>query len=172
MEIRSIFNNEYSFKVFLLEEVKNKAELEKFKNKENHCLINPEYIIGLNHLTIAFEKAVTSKRRKLDRSISKDFIHYTLDNNKLEHCLEIHDVIKNFGESVSCFAIVINDKDNLADEDIEKLLNCKVLGVEDYSKYIDTDKLKKEFGIQDIECKNETGILGAVYNRLALKDLK
>lgn len=57
-------------------------------------------------------------------------------------------------------------------EELKESIGGAEIGQENYSMYADFDIIKKEFDIKEIELENETGIIGAVYNRIALKDLK
>jgi len=41
-----------------------------------------------------------------------------------------------------------------------------------YNNFVSIEKLRKEFKIDENEVNNTAGILGAIYNRIALKDLK
>ena len=62
--------------------------------------------------------------------------------------------------------------------DKEKLSSFKstIKGIEitpaHYSKFSDYELIQKEFEITNDEVNNDLGITGAVYNRIALKDLK
>lgn len=195
MEIISLFDNKCNFKIYLLEDVKNYNELIKVCNLDYVCLLNPEYILGVNHISIAIEKSVTSKKRRLDRPISKEIVFYSCLSNKLDMCLDIHnaskiidkvknntnkdnsegnqtiDIKSNENNTLNVFLIYCNNtyfpKYN---KEVEDLFECKCLEVEDFSKYTNLNYLIKEFNINDIEFNNEAGIIGSIYNRLSLKD--
>jgi len=42
---------------------------------------------------------------------------------------------------------------------------------ENFSKFVNLEKIKKNFEIKNEEIENDGGMMGAVYNRIALKDL-
>jgi hypothetical protein len=44
--------------------------------------------------------------------------------------------------------------------------------IENFSTFVDYDLIIKEFDIKEEEMRNDLGLNGAIYNRLALKDLK
>jgi len=50
-------------------------------------------------------------------------------------------------------------------------LKGNINAVENFSKFINFEKIKKYFDIKNDEIQNDGGIMGAVYNRIALKDL-
>lgn len=196
MEISSKFNSSISFKIYLLKDVRKKENLKKLASNSFISLLSPKLIIGFNHITIAIEKAITSKFRKTNRSLSKDIIYYSLDNSKLDYCLERHNLFKNDeksndnqNESISCFIVIINIKNNvqndskselneaealmsLNEDELKVKFDCSVLGIEDYSYYTDFNEIKNEFQISDEEINTDSGIIGAVYNRISLKDIK
>ena len=41
-----------------------------------------------------------------------------------------------------------------------------------YDSFVNVSRLKDEFKVENIEINNDSGIIGAIYNRLNLKDLK
>lgn len=172
MEFKSIFDPNLLLHIFLLENIKNTDSLKALASQDNIAILNPEYILGFTHLSISIEKSATSKRRKLDKPISKDLIQYTLDNSKHEYCIDLHNIFKEGSNTKNCFLIFCNNKNVPSESEIEKSLDCISLGVEDYSKYTNFEKIRKEFSITETEINNETGIIGAVYNKLSLKDLK
>jgi len=55
---------------------------------------------------------------------------------------------------------------------LEKLLSCRVVEAENFSDYSNIKRIIKDFNLTEDESKTNSGILGAVYNRLSLKDLK
>lgn len=176
MEIKSKFCSEYTFLVYLATDVKNKDELKSLCKRDDVIVLNPEYIMGYNHITISIEKAVTSKRRKQDKPIKTDVIQYTCENSRVDQCLSLHDVSKISEEhpelKTNCFIIFVNPNIKPNDLELEQKLKCSFLSIEDYSTLTDMSKIKAEFGITEQEGFNDSGIIGAVYNRLALKDLK
>jgi hypothetical protein len=57
-------------------------------------------------------------------------------------------------------------------EDILNEIQGLSISAENFSKFCDFEKIIKEFDIKDEELNNELGLNGAIYNRIALKDLK
>ncbi len=171
MEIKSLFSDD-KFSIFLAHNIKNTDQLKAYSSLENVTLLNPELILGYNHIAIALEKAVISKRRKQNKPLNKDIIYYTLENKSVEYCIPKHAI--NFNKEVNAFIIFINTKTTSipSKEELQKKLDCSVLDIVDYSKFINFELIKEEFAISDCEINNDSGIIGAVYNRLSLKDLK
>ncbi len=61
---------------------------------------------------------------------------------------------------------------SLNEDELKVKFDCSVLGIEDYSYYTDFNEIKNEFQISDDEINTDSGIIGAVYNRISLKDIK
>lgn len=170
MEIKSLFSDD-KFLIFLASNIINKEQLKAYSQMENVTLLNPELILGYNHIAIALEKAVISKRRKLNKPLNKDIIYYSLDNKSIEHCISKHMINLSNSNEVNSFIIFINSSPSK--DELQKKLECTLLDVIDYSKFVNFNLIKEEFSISEVEINNnDSGILGAVYNRLSLKDLK
>ena len=74
-------------------------------------------------------------------------------------------------ENKDYYVILINyGKDNITS--LKSSTGGTEISPDHYSKFTDFDLIKKEFDISDEEANNDLGITGAVYNRIALKDLK
>ncbi len=43
--------------------------------------------------------------------------------------------------------------------------------MENFSSICDTNEIKKQFEVSDNEILTENGLIGCIYNKLALKDL-
>jgi hypothetical protein len=86
---------------------------------------------------------------------------------QLDAALKLH----KENENKDYYIILINySKDNI--KSIKSSIGGTEIKPDQYSKFTDFDKIKKEFDISDEEANNELGMTGAVYNRIALKDLK
>ncbi len=70
-----------------------------------------------------------------------------------------------------CYLLFIDLKKHQIEEIKEKLEGVEILP-ENYSKFVNFEKVMKEFEIKYEEIDNDSGIMGAVYNRIAIKDLK
>jgi hypothetical protein len=62
------------------------------------------------------------------------------------------------------------DKDRI--NSLKSAIGGTEISPDHYSKFTNFDLIKKEFEITDEEVNNDLGMTGAVYNRIALKDLK
>lgn len=124
--------------------------------------------------------------------MKNEILFYTNERSRLENCLELHKLI----EGGNYYVLFINmQKENVINilffcffylkfiylfiqiDEIKKEIsgqnnNNKEINCTSYSNYVNKDKLIEEFKINKDELNNYSNISGAIYNRLALKDLK
>lgn len=124
--------------------------------------------------------------------MKNEILFYTNERSRLENCLELHKLI----EGGNYYVLFINmQKENVINilffcffylkfiylfiqiDEIKKEIsgqnnNNKEINCLSYSNYVNKDKLIEEFKINKDELNNYSNISGAIYNRLALKDLK
>jgi hypothetical protein len=170
MELCSLLEPTSKIQIFVLGNIQNSTEYVKLINRDDICILNPELIINLTHISITFEKSVQAMIKKKSSHLSKkDLIYYSCDSSKLENCLQQH----NFGAvQLNSILIIINSDKKYLDDDFTSLLKCEVYDVTKIPYFTKFDKLEKEFGITNSEKSTSSGIIGGIYNRLSLKDLK
>lgn len=173
MELSSIFEPYVKIQIFLLGNIENKEELIKLINRDDVCILNPEFILNITHISIALDKAVQAMGKKKQTNLSKkDLIYYCCDTSKFESCLQIHNVNLSSNDPINCILIFINSKKKYLDDDFISLLKCEVHDLTKIPYFTKLEKLEKEFGITSIEKQTNSGLIGGIYNRLSLKDLK
>lgn len=174
MEIVSITDNSQVFQIFLLNNITKINELKAYSEKETTVVLNPELILNSTHLAIALERSVVAmKKKKLSKPHKKDIIYYCSNSGKTDICLANHAInFDNKEKPHSCFLILIDSEKTYLSDEISELFGCEVYDSSNFSYFTNIQKIKKEFEIEDIEDNLDTGLLGAIYNRLSLKDLK
>lgn len=166
MEFRSKFKLDHKFKIALVNEISNFGELQRLKKLDHIVVLNPELICSLFHVFLSIERALTFKRKKTG-NLKTDIIYFSCESGKYDYCLNLHDLDKS---RTSYILLFIN---NFADFDsICGTLGGKIAPVEKFSEHLNLERIKTEFSISEDEQLKHRNILGAVYNRLALKDVK
>jgi hypothetical protein len=106
-------------------------------------------------------------KHKADR-LKKEIIYYSSDKGNVNQCVKMHSISK---ENPNAYLLFINFSREETEKNIIDL-NGKEITPENYSKFVNLEKLIKEFDIKNEEIENDSGILGAIYNRISLKDSK
>jgi hypothetical protein len=100
--------------------------------------------------------------------LKKEIIYFCSAKSKTEHCQKLHNIIN---DNPSCYLLFIDStKDDI--KNIKEILGGNEVNPSNYEKFLSYDKIIKEFEISEEELENDMGIMGAVYNRIATKDLK
>jgi hypothetical protein len=98
----------------------------------------------------------------------KEIIYFCCAKSKTDHCQKLHNIIH---DNPSCYLLFIDTtKDEI--KIIKEILGGNEVNPSNYEKFLSYDKIIKEFEISEEELENDMGIMGAVYNRIATKDLK
>jgi tRNA threonylcarbamoyladenosine modification (KEOPS) complex Cgi121 subunit len=146
------------------------------KQNDNLIVLNTDFIADICHILIAVKRAVHNfyvlKKHKSEK-LKKEIIYHVGDKNKIEPALKMHRIDGEGGY----YLLFINQNEETRKQIIERFysdLNNKsqTVSVENFSKYVNLDRLKKEFEVKDEELESEGGLIGAIYNKIALKDLK
>ena len=146
----------------------------KLLNENNKIIfLNPDYILNAFHIMMAVNKAfynITLGKTK-SKEYKKEIIHCTTNNLKLTESSNIHNINSNEENN---FYVVFLDLDK---EEIKNKINDlegTEINVDNYAKFFNFDNLVKHFQInEEKEINNiEDGINKAIYNRIAIKDLK
>lgn len=164
MEFFSEFDKKFKAQIFLIYDIKNPIQIEEYKKADNICILNPEIILDITHISIAIERAILKKK-----SIKRDIAYYSLESGKQDLCISEH---SNFNYLEKCFIIFINPTTLLVKSDVEKMFDCKTMDCHNYSYFTDINKIKKLFSLKEIKNDLHSGLCGQIYNILSLKDLK
>ena len=102
--------------------------------------------------------------------IKKEIIHCMTNETKLDESLHLHSIANNTDGNY--YVIFINYKQSEIMKEISALKGNEI-SAENYSKFINETAIMDSFGIKEKKKKkSENGLCGAVYNRIATKELK
>ena len=151
----------------------NKEKVKLMNQNPNIIFLNPNYILNAFHILMAVNKGFYSIKlgKTKSKEYKKEIIHCTTNENKLSDSLNIHNIEKN---NENNYYIVFID---FHKEEIKNKINDlegTEINVDNYAKFFNFDNLVKHFQInEEKEINNiEDGINKAIYNRIAIKDLK
>lgn len=121
-------------------------------------------MLSINRALYNFKILKKHKSEKL----KKEIIYYSSEKSKVDICVKSH---KINSDRPNAYLLFINlNKDEI--KEIKSELKGKEITPDNYSKFVDFKKIIKEFEISNEEIENDVGIIGAVYNRIGIKDLK
>ena len=150
----------------------DKSSIAELDKKDNVVILNPDYIISSYHILIGVNRAfynITMKKTK-SKLIKKEIIHCMTSETKLDERLHLHSIANNTDGNY--YVIFINYKQSEIMKEISALKGNEI-SAENYSKFINETAIMDSFGIKESEIeKSENGLCGAVYNRIATKELK
>ena len=72
----------------------------------------------------------------------------------------------------NCYFLLFIDFEKEEKDKIINEIKGKEIHLENFSSICDTNELKKQFEVSDNETLTENGLIGCIYNKIALKDLK
>ena len=151
----------------------NKEKVKLLDEDNKIIFLNPNYILNAFHVMMAVNKAfycITLGKTK-SKEYKKEIIHCTTSYEKLTESLNLHDIKKN--EENNYYVIFIDlNKDEI--ENKIKELSGTEMTVDNYANFLNFEKLVEHFNINEKkEIDNiENGIQRAIYNRIAVKELK
>lgn len=162
----------HKFHLTLLSEIENTPYLTgEIEKNDNIVIFNPDFVVSSFQIILSINKALynlnvlkKSKSEKLKREI----LYHSSEKGKVDLCIKLH---KINNESPNCYFLFID----MSKEDIGNIktkLKGNEVRTENYSKFVNYEKIIKEFELSEEEMNNDSGIMGAVYNRIAIKDLK
>ena len=150
---------------------KKKVELIDQNNKI--IFLNPNYILNSFHIMMAVNKAFYNIKlgKTKSKEYKKEIIHCTTNENKLSDSLKLHNIKNNEENNYYVVFIELNN-DEIKDK-IKELSGTEIT-VDNYANFLNFENLVKYFGInEEKEINNiENGIQRAIYNRIAVKELK
>ena len=146
----------------------------KLINEDNKIIfLNPNYILNAFHVMMAVNKAFYCIKlgKTKSKEYKKEIIHCSTISEKLTDSLKLHDIRNN--EENNYYVIFID----LNKEEIEnkiKELSGTEMTVDNYANFLNFEKLIEHFDVkEEKEIDNiEDGIQRAIYNRIAVKELK
>ena len=146
----------------------------KLINADNKIIfLNPNYILNSFHVMMAVNKAFYCIKlgKTKSKEYKKEIIHCATNLDKLTESLKLHDIKNN--EDNNYYVIFID----LNKEEIEnkiKELSGTEMTVDNYVNFLNFEKLVEHFDVDEKkEIDNiEDGIQRAIYNRIAVKELK
>jgi hypothetical protein len=101
-------------------------------------------------------------------TFKKEIAYFLSSKSKTDLCLKIHKITE---ENPSCYLLFVDASREEINSNKEILGGTEV-NPANYEKFLNYQKIIKEFEISEEESDNDMGIMGAVYNRIAIKDLK
>ncbi len=151
----------------------NKEKLKSINENNKIIFLNPNYILNAFHVMMAVNKAFynISIGKTKSKEYKKEIIHCATNNIKLTDSLNLHNINNNEENN---FYIVFLDLDKDEIKNKIKELSGTEMSVDNYAHFLNFDKLVKHFEInEESEINNiENGIQRAIYNRIAVKELK
>jgi hypothetical protein len=121
-------------------------------------------MLSINRALYNFKILKKHKSEKL----KKEIIYYSSEKGKVDFCMKLH---KIHLDQPNAYLLFINvNTDEICK--IKSEIKGKEITPDNYSKFVNYEKIIKEFEISNDEIDNDLGIIGAVYNRIAIKDLK
>jgi hypothetical protein len=161
----------FKFNLTLMTNIQNYKILSELDKSDNIVLLNPDYIISAYQIKLSIYKALYNfevlKKHKSEK-LKKEIIYFSTDKGKVDMCTKLHKINES---NPNCYLIFINQNKEEVDI-IKKDLQGEEIMVENYCKFVNYENIMKEFDIKEEEVENDNGIMGAVYNRIAIKDLK
>lgn len=101
-------------------------------------------------------------------NLKNEIIYFCSAKSKVDSCLKIHRITP---ENPNCYLLTINMSSSDSEE-IKRTLCGKEADSYLFNRFMNYEKVIKEFEITEEELGNDMGLMGAVYNRIAIKDLK
>lgn len=166
MELTIDNYDNYKFYVTLVSGLEN---FDTHKLDRDILVLNPDFIVSVFHIQSAIHRALFNFKIKKNKAdiFAREIVHYTTDKGKVDQSVKMHKT----NENGNYYLVFINKKKEDIDNTI-KASGGNVISVDNYSKFVNFEKLIKEFSITEEEANTENGVPGAIYNKLALKDLK
>ena len=151
----------------------NQEKVKSLDQSSNIIFLNPNYVLNSFHILMAVNKGFYNIQlgKTKSKEFKKEIIHCCTNESKLGDSLRIHNIQNN---NENNYFIVFIEFDNDEIKNKIKELEGTEISVDNYSNFLNFDNLVKHFQInEELEIDNiENGIQRAIYNRIAIKELK